>query len=113
LAPEQVRLVPVADRHAAHARSLAARLTDRGLRATVDDSRETVPKKIRAAELMKVPYTLVVGDREIEAGTVAVRTRVGKETRGVPFEPFVDAIAEEASMRSLEGVEPLSLVPAP
>jgi threonyl-tRNA synthetase len=112
LAPEQVRFVAVADRHADHARSLASRLGDRGLRATVDDSRETVPKKIRAAELMKVPYTLVVGDREIEAGTVAVRTRVGKETRGVPLDPFVDAIVEEASTRSLEGVDPSSLVPA-
>jgi threonyl-tRNA synthetase len=112
LAPEQVRLVPVADRHAEHAHSLVARLAERGLRASVDDSRETVPKKIREAELMKVPYTLVVGDKEIEAGTVAVRTRVGKETRGVSFDPFVEAIATEASTRSLEGVDPQSLVPA-
>jgi threonyl-tRNA synthetase len=110
LAPEQVRLVPVADRHAEHARGLASRLEERGLRASVDESRETVPKKIRAAELMKIPYTLVVGDKEIEAGTVAVRGRVGKEVRGVPFEPFVTAAATEAESRSLEGIELESLV---
>ena len=105
LAPEQVRFVPVADRHAAHASALAARLKERGLRAGVDDSRETVPKKIRAAQLMKIPYTLVVGDREIEAGTAAVRDRAGHEVRGVPLVPFVEAIAEEAATRSLEGVD--------
>ena len=104
LAPEQVRFVPVADRHAEHAAALAARLKARGLRAGVDDSRETVPKKIRAAQLMRIPYTLVVGDREIEAGTAAVRDRAGHEVRGVPLDPFVEAIAQEAASRSLEGV---------
>jgi threonyl-tRNA synthetase len=64
-----------------------------------------VPKKIREAQVMKVPYTLVVGDREIEAGTAAVRDRSGKEVRGVPLEPFVEAIAAEAASRALEGVD--------
>jgi threonyl-tRNA synthetase len=105
LAPEQVRFVPVADRHAAHARTLAERLAERSLRAEVDDSRETVPKKIRAAQLMKVPYTLVVGDREIEAGTAAVRDRAGHEVRGVPFEPFLEAIEQENRSRAVEGVD--------
>src|ERR671922_2206137 len=83
LAPEQVRLVPVADRHADAARDLRARLRARRLRVDVDESRETVQKKIRAAQLMKVPYTLVVGDKEIGAGTVSVRDRAGREVRGV------------------------------
>ncbi|MBI4260873.1 MAG: threonine--tRNA ligase, partial [Actinobacteria bacterium] len=102
LAPEQVRLVPIADRHAEHAEVLAGRLRERGLRVGVDASRETVPKKIRAAQLMKVPYTLVVGDREIENGTVAVRDREGKEVRGVPFDEFAGKAAEEADERSLQ-----------
>jgi threonyl-tRNA synthetase len=101
LAPEQVRVLPIADRHAEHAKSLAARLRERGLRVGVDESRETVPKKIRAAELMKVPYALVVGDREVEDGTVAVRGREGKEVRGVPFEEFASRAAEEAETRAL------------
>jgi threonyl-tRNA synthetase len=111
LAPEQVRVVPIADRHAEHAQALAARLAERGLRAGIDDSRETVPKKIRAAELMKVPYTLVVGDREIEAGTAAVRKLGHHEVRGVPFDPFLDAVAEEAGSRALEGVDLEALTP--
>ncbi len=104
LSPEQIRIVPVADRHADHARGLAARLRERGLRAGVDDSRETVPKKIRGAQLMKVPYTLVVGDKEVEAGTVAVRDRSGTEVRGIPFESFREAAAKEAEDRALEGL---------
>src|SRR6185369_4738616 len=72
LAPEQVRLVPIADRHVAHASGLAERLTDAGLRASVDETHETVGKKVRAAALMKIPYTIVVGDKDIEAGTVSI-----------------------------------------
>jgi threonyl-tRNA synthetase len=102
LAPEQVRLVPVAERHTEHAESLAARMREAGLRVSVDDSRETVPKKIRAAQLMRVPYTLVVGDGEIEAGTVAVRDREGNETRGVPLDTFLGRAVEEARTRALE-----------
>ena len=66
---------------------------------------KTVPKKIRAASLMKVPYTLVVGDKEIEAGTVAARDRDGTEVRGIPFDAFAEAVAEEARVRSLIGVD--------
>jgi threonyl-tRNA synthetase len=102
LAPEQVRMVPVAERHTAHAASVAHRLRVAGLRVSVDDSRETVPKKIRAAQLMRVPYTLVVGDKEIEAGTVAVRDRDGNETRGVPLDTFVGRAEEEARTRALQ-----------
>jgi threonyl-tRNA synthetase len=105
LSPEQVRIVPVADRHAEHAGTLATRLRSLGLRAGVDDSRETVPKKVREAQVMKVPYTLVVGDKEIGAGTVSVRDRSGQEVRGVPFEAFAEAAAREASERALEGLD--------
>ncbi len=105
LAPEQIRIVPVADRHAEAAGDLAARLRVRGLRVGVDTSRETVPKKIRDAQLMKIPYTLVVGDREIDAGTVAVRDRNGHEVRGVPFEPFAEAAAKESADRAIQGLD--------
>jgi len=110
LAPEQIRIVPVADRHTEPARDLAAKLLERGLRVEVDASRETVPKKIRAAQLMKIPYTLVVGDKEIDADTVAVRDRHGSEVRGVPFGLFADAAAREAQDRSLSGIELARLV---
>jgi threonyl-tRNA synthetase len=102
LAPEQVRVLPIADRHAEAAHLLAGRLREAGLRTGVDDSRETVPKKVRAAQLMKIPYTLVVGDREIEAGTVSVRDREGTTVHGVAFDDFVAKATEEAASRSLE-----------
>jgi threonyl-tRNA synthetase len=105
LAPEQVRIVPVADRHAEQAERLATDLRTRGLRAGVDASRETVPKKIRAAQLSKIPYTLVVGDREVEAGTAAIRDRAGHEIRGVPLEPFVEAAVKESQTRALDGID--------
>lgn len=102
LAPEQVRLAPVADRHGEHARGLAERLRAAGLRPVVDESAETVGKKVRAAQLMKVPYTLVIGDKEIESGRLNVRRRDGVETKGVSLEDFTQALVREASSRSLE-----------
>jgi threonyl-tRNA synthetase len=102
LAPEQVRIVPVAERHNEGAQALAAKLRDAGFRVEVDESRETVPKKVRDAQVMRVPYTLVVGDREVETGTVAVRDRDGNETRDVSLDLFLELAAEEARSRSLE-----------
>jgi threonyl-tRNA synthetase len=102
LAPEQVRLAPVADRHVDHARGLAERLRATGLRPYVDESKETVGKKVRAAQLMKAPYTLVIGDKEVESGALTVRDRDGNETRGVPFDGFVRALVAEVESRSLE-----------
>ena len=101
LAPEQVRFVPVADRHVDHCNELAARARSAGLRPFVDESKETVGKKIRASELMKTPYTVVVGDRDLEAGTYTVRDRDRRETPGVAFERLVSALVEEARERRL------------
>jgi threonyl-tRNA synthetase len=103
LSPEQVWLVPVADRHVGHAETLASRLRESGLRPFVDASSETVGKKVRAAQLMKAPYVLVVGDREAESGELTVRDRAGTETKGVPFDEFVAALVEEARTRRLTG----------
>jgi threonyl-tRNA synthetase len=102
LSPEQIRLIPIADRHAEHARGLAARLGESGLRPKVDDGRETVGRKVRDAQLMKVPYALVVGDAEVDGGTIAVRDRAGEEVRGVPFERFLERASQEASSRALD-----------
>ncbi|HSJ50834.1 MAG TPA: threonine--tRNA ligase [Actinomycetota bacterium] len=101
LSPEQVRLVPVADRHLGFAQELAERLRESRLRPAVDRSGETVGKKVRAAQLDKAPYVLVIGDREVESGALTVRDREGTETRGVPFEEFVAALVDEASTRRL------------
>jgi len=102
LAPEQVRFAPVADRHVEHCLMLATRARDAGLRTFVDDSKESVGKKIRAAQLMKAPYTLVVGDRDIEAGTYTVRDREGTEVQGVAFDALIDALVDEVRTRRIE-----------
>jgi len=101
LAPEQLRFVPVADRHAGRCHELAAEAKAAGLRPEVDDSKESVGKKIRAAQLMKVPYTLVVGDQELETGAYTVRDRAGTEVQGVPFARVLEALGEEAASRRL------------
>jgi len=102
LAPEQLRFVAVADRHVDHCAELAATAKAAGLRASVDDSKESVGKKIRAAQLEKVPYVVVVGDQEQESDAYTVRDRAGREVEGVSFDRLVDALAEEASSRALE-----------
>jgi threonyl-tRNA synthetase len=83
------------------AHGLAERLREAGLRPHVDRSSETVGKKVRAAQVQKAPYTLVIGDKEIESGAVTVRDRSGDETRGVAFDVFVDALVDEARSRRL------------
>jgi threonyl-tRNA synthetase len=105
LAPEQVRLIPIADRHVPHCEELAAAWRARGLRVGVDASRERMQKKIRAAQLMKIPYSIVVGDRDIEAGTIAVRDRAGTEVRGLSPEAFALAAIDEGSTRSMTGID--------
>jgi threonyl-tRNA synthetase len=104
LAPEQVRVIPIATRHDGYAEKVADRLREAGLRVEVDESRETLGKKVRAAQLDKVPYALVVGDKEEEAGTVAVRDRAGTERRGVGIEEFVERAVGEAESKALESV---------
>ncbi|MGN0574287.1 MAG: threonine--tRNA ligase [Acutalibacteraceae bacterium] len=75
LAPEQVRLLPIADRHQEYANSVRKKLEAMGMRATVDERSEKIGYKIREAQLQKIPYMLLVGDKEIEDGTVSVRKR--------------------------------------
>jgi threonyl-tRNA synthetase len=112
LAPEQIRIIPVADRHVDHCEALASQWRSIGLRAAVDASGERMQKKIREAQLMKIPYSVVIGDRDVEAGTIAVRDRAGHEVRGIRPEAFASAAATEASTRSLTGVD-LDLLAAP
>jgi threonyl-tRNA synthetase len=102
LSPEQLRFVPVADRHLEACRDLADRAIAAGLRPFVDETHESVGKKIRSAQLMKAPYTVVVGDRDLEAGTFTVRDRAGEEHAGVPFDELVDALVHEVRTRALE-----------
>jgi len=103
LAPVQVLVLPVADRHAGYADDVVQALSAAGLRAELDDRSESVGKRIRDGQLQKVPYLLVVGDREEAARAVSVRAR-GEETGSVPIEEFVAEVAREVAERRLPEV---------
>lgn len=98
LAPLQVQVLPIADRHLAYAREVSAAVERAGLRVVVDDRQEKIGYKIREAQLQKVPYMLVVGDKEAADGTVAVRSRTDGDVGSRSVAAFVDdALAEVAS----------------
>ncbi|MCD8065978.1 MAG: threonine--tRNA ligase [Oscillospiraceae bacterium] len=100
LAPVQVKVLPITDRAADYARSVAAKLDEVGLRAETDVRNEKIGYKIREAQLQKIPYMLVVGDREAEAGTVAVRTRAGEDLGAVELQSFIDRALEEVKTKA-------------
>jgi threonyl-tRNA synthetase len=100
LAPVQAIVLPIADRHGDAATAVVDALAAAGLRAELDDRTESVGRKIREAELRKVPYMLVVGDREAESGSVAVREHTKGDTGTVPVAEFVARLNEETSLRS-------------
>ncbi len=103
LAPVQVRVLPITDAHAAAAGDIRDRLAAEGLRAELDARSDTLGYRIRDGELQKIPYLLVVGDREIEAGTVAVRARgAERKQEVVPLGDFVSRIRHRVETRSLE-----------
>jgi threonyl-tRNA synthetase len=102
LAPVQVAVIPIADRHIEYATEVAERLRQGRVRVEVDDSDNTMGAKIRHHQLQKVPYMLVVGDDEAANKTVAVRRRTGEETRGVSLDDLTARLASEIEARSLE-----------
>ncbi|PJF36585.1 MAG: threonine--tRNA ligase [Candidatus Thermofonsia Clade 1 bacterium] len=89
LAPIQARLIPVADRHVPYLRQVAAKLTEAGLRADVDDGKERMNAKIRKAQGEKIPYMLIAGDRDVASGAISVRLRSGEDLGGMPVEAFI------------------------
>jgi threonyl-tRNA synthetase len=94
LAPVQAVVLPIAERHEAYARALAEKLRAAGLRASIDLSREKVGKKIREAEVQKVPAILVVGDKEVERGTVALRVHGQGDKGEIPVDRFIERARE-------------------
>jgi threonyl-tRNA synthetase len=106
LAPVQATILPIADRHLDFAEQVASELREAGLRVEVDGRREKVNAKIRDAQLMKVPYMLVVGDKEVEANTVSVRLRTGENLGPQPVTEFKDMATRLVQARSLELTEP-------
>jgi threonyl-tRNA synthetase len=100
LAPVQAVVLPISDRHNDAATVVLARLRGAGVRAELDDRSESVGRKIRDNELRKIPYMLVIGDREAEQGTVAVREHRAGDTGTVPLDDFLARVREETLARS-------------
>ncbi len=105
LAPTQIRFLPIADRHVEHCQKLANQLADEGLRVFVDDSSETIGNKIRRAQLDKIPYMLVMGDKEMESQEVAIRSRSRGDLGALPFENFMEQIHREIMSHGKKEIE--------
>ncbi|MCR5135478.1 MAG: threonine--tRNA ligase [Oscillospiraceae bacterium] len=95
LAPVQVKILPITDRSAAYSEEVAKKLDQAGIRAETDLRNEKIGYKIRSAQLEKIPYMLVIGDKETEAGLVAVRTRSGEDLGAMTLEAFLEKLASE------------------
>ena len=99
LAPVQAVVIPIADRHQEYADSVRTKLDSGGYRVEVDSRNERMNQKIRTAQLQKVPYMLVVGDREAEAGAVAVRQRDGEDLGAMPVAGFLELLRQDSEDR--------------
>ena len=102
LAPVQVKVLPVTDRAAEYADQVAADLDKQGFRVEVDHRSEKIGKKIREATLEKVPYMLVVGDRDMENGTVSPRHRTGEDLGGMSLEQFAALLKDEVDSKAIK-----------
>ena len=99
LAPVQVAIIPISDKHIDYAKKVANKLEENGIRVEVDSRRETLGYRIRDNQMKKVPYMFILGDKEMESGKVSVRTRHGKETKDVTLDEFIANIKEEIRER--------------
>lgn len=102
LAPVQAMVIPIADRHFEYANYVVAQLRELGFRVEVDSRAERMNSKIRDAQLQKIPYMLVVGDKEAEAKAVAVRLRSGEDLKAMPLEQFIAMAKQVINARALE-----------
>ena len=100
MAPVQVKILPISEKHVQYAKELAKQMHRDYVRVEVDDRSEKIGYKIRQAQMAKVPYMLVVGDKEVEEGTVNVRKHGGDELGSVPFEEFFNSIKVEIKDRN-------------
>ncbi len=104
LAPQQVSLLTVTDRQLDYGRQLENRFKDAGLRAALDLRSEKLGYKIREAQLQKIPYMVILGDKELESQTVSIRLKNGKTVDSLPIQEFIEKIALESKERRLESV---------
>jgi threonyl-tRNA synthetase len=100
LAPVPAIVLPIADRHLDYAGSVLERLREGGIHAELDDRTESIGRKIRDAELQKIPYMLVVGDREQEGGRVSVREHRHGDEGALPIDDFIEQLRTKIANRA-------------
>lgn len=100
LAPTQVKILPISDKFLDYAETVKKQLRAAGVRVSIDDRNEKIGKKIRDTELLRVPYMLVIGEKEVQEGKIAVRRQGKGDAGAVPVGEFVDAISREIATRS-------------
>ncbi len=99
LSPVQVRVLPVSEKHVAYGKEIADILKAANIRADMDDANESLGKKIRAGKTEKIPYLLIVGDKEVEAKTVSVESRDHGKTDAISLQDFTARAAKEIAQR--------------
>ena len=100
LSPTQVQIITISERHSEHAAKVALNLRDQGIRVSLDNSDSTIGRKIRTHRKMRPAYMLIIGEDEVENGTVSIRARNGDQRNGVLLEDFIEGIVEEIKSRS-------------
>ena len=101
MAPVQVKFLPIADRHQDYAREMMKKLLDAGVRCELDDRSEKIGFKIRSAQMEKIPYMILVGDKDIEANTISVRSRKNGDEGATSIDEFVKRIKEEIDSKAI------------
>ena len=102
LSPEQVRVISITDAQNEYVENISKQLRENGIRAHADLSSQRMNAKIRQAQLMKVPYMLVVGDNEMNAGQVSLRGRDGSQQNNIPLGEFMDRVKDKINRRASE-----------
>jgi len=104
IAPIQVMLLPISDKHLEYSRNILRVLDENGIRVEIDDKPRKISYKIREAQLQKIPYMLIIGDKEVENESVAVRLRSGKDLGDLKVDEFISKISEEIKSRSQNSI---------
>ena len=101
LSPIQIAVLPIADRHNEYASSVISQLSSQGIRAELDDRSEKLGAKVRDAQMQKIPYMLVIGDKEVENRKVSVRKRDGTDLGSLDLNKFMEMVKMEINSKSL------------
>ena len=100
LSPVQVQIIPIADRHQEYGQNVLEQFKNSNLRVEIDNRQEKMQAKIRDAQSQKIPYMIVVGDREQQENKIAVRTRTGQDLRALSIQEFIDKINNEIESKT-------------